>query len=70
MMDDIRPKFPNPRNDNPSVLSFDKIDDDDLVWIGNECANSRALFPDFSSLLTSLFVFAGACFREVNPSTG
>ena len=66
MSSGVHPKFPNPRNDNPSVLSVDRIDEDAFVWIGKLCANSNAFDSCFWSFLTSSFVLPR--FRELSPS--
>jgi hypothetical protein len=63
----LQAKFPNPRNEVPSVLSFDKIDAVASVWIGEQCAKSSLFGSCLSSFSTSLFVVG---LREVNPSIG
>ena len=63
----LQAKFPNPRNEVPSVLSFDKIDAVASVWIGEQCAKSSLFGSCLSSFSTSLFVVG---LREDKPSIG
>jgi hypothetical protein len=58
-------RFPKPRNDSPSVLSFDSIEALGFIWMGRLCGKSSVLGSCFSSFSTWLF---DACFREDSPS--